>query len=326
MGNPAKYSITSQKDLIGLFFQTYEGALDRSWVPLISRSFTSTQAVETYGGIGNAPALREWVGGRLAKSLAEYSRTVTNKDYEATLEVFRKDLRRDQSGQLAMKVQSLAERAAEHDEKLLSALINAGTGDTLDTAYDSQYFFDTDHSIGSSGTMDNDITVDISALPTAQHGSTTAPSPEEFALSYLLAVQQLRTFKDDQGEPVNHSMGEVVVMIPTALEAYAAAGLFSPTFAGGATNPVVAAAATQGTARPRLVSNPRLTWTASFAVFRADSALKPYIVQVEETPMMEVIGEGSEYAFDHAAHKYGVRKSGAVASWDFTKACYVTMT
>lgn len=325
MANPAKFLVTSQRDAIGLFFQTYESAVNASWVSDLSNQFNSVQSVETYAGIGNAPAVREWVGGRLAKSLSEYSKTVTNKDYEATLEIFRKDLQRDKSGQLAMKIQQLAQRAAEHDEILLSTLIQNGAGSTLELAYDGQFFFDTDHSVGSSGTMDNDIVFDISDSPSAIDGSTTAPSPENFAFAYLQAVKQLQTFKDDQGEPINHNMTSVIVMVPTGLGPYARAGLFSETFGGGATNPAFAASSASGAVTARLVVNPRLTWTDSFAVFRTDGVMKPYLIQIEESPVMEIIGEGSEYAFDHAAHKYGVRKSGAAAGWDFTKACYVTI-
>jgi phage major head subunit gpT-like protein len=320
MGNAAKYEYISDKEVIGLFFQAYEGALENSWVPLVSSSFTSNTAVERYAGIGNAPALREWVGGRLAKSLAEYSKTVTNKDYEATLVALRKDLKRDKTGQLQIKIADLAQRAAEHDEKLLSALIDTADDGDIETAYDGQYFFDTDHSVGSSGTIDNDITVDISALPAAQHGSITAPSPEEFALSFAQGVQQMRGFKDDQGEPINHGMNEVLVMVPVGMETAARAGLFQTTFAGGASNPIAG-----WDLKRKLIVNPRLTWTDEFAIFRIDSMVKPLIVQVEEAPVMEVVGEGSEYAFDNAAHKYGVRKSGAVSTWDFCKGCLVTL-
>lgn len=320
MGNAAKYEYISDKEVIGLFFQQYEAALDRSWVPALASTFNSTTAVERYAGIGNAPALREWVGGRLAKSLAEYSMTVTNKDYEATLEILRKDLQRDKTGQLESKIGGLAQRAAEHDEKLLSSLIDTANASTNGLAYDGQLFFDTDHSVGNSGTLDNDISVDISALATTSHGSVTAPSPGEAALSISLGIQQLFTMKDDQGEPVNHNTGEVLIMVPPSLMSPFEIALTAPAFASGETNPIAGSMI-----RKRLVVNPRLSWTDEFAIFRTDSAIKPFIVQVEEPPVMEVIGEGSEHAFKHASHLYGIRKSGNVAFWDFTKGVLVTM-
>jgi len=321
MGNAAKYEYISDKEVIGLFFQAYESALDRSWVPLVANTFNSTTAVERYAGIGNAPAMREWVGGRLAKSLREYTMTITNKDFEATLEVLRKDLQRDKTSQLETKIMGLAQRAAEHDEKLLSTIINTADASTNGLAYDGQLFFDTDHSVGDSGTLDNDISVDISTLATTAHGSVTAPSPGEAALSISLGIQQLFTMKDDQGEPVNHNTASVVIMVPPSLMSPFEIALTAPAFASGETNPIAGSSISK-----RLVVNPRLTWTDEFAIFRTDSAQKPFLVQVEEPPVMEVIGEGSEHAFKHAAHLYGVRKSGNVGYWDFTKGVLVTMT
>lgn len=324
MGLPAKFEYISDKEVIGIFFQNYEGALANSWVPKLSNSFESTTAVERYAGVGNAPALREWVGGRLAKSLAEYSMTVSNKDYEATLVALRKDLRRDKTGQLEAKIAMLAQRAAEHDEKLLSALINVADTSSAGLAYDGQLFFDTDHSVGDSGTLDNDITVDISALPigdtTGAHGSVTDPSVGEMALSIQKGINQLRTMKDDQGEPVNHNIQEVLIMVPVGLGTAAEAALNSANLVHGLNNPIYNTGV-----RKTLVINPRLTWTDEFAIFRVDSPIKPLLVQTEEPITMEVIGAGSEYAFDNNAHKYGVRKSGNVGLYDFTKACLVTM-
>lgn len=324
MGQAAKFEYISDAEVVGLWFQAYEGALNSSWVPKIASNFASNNAIERYAGIGNAPALREWVGGRLAKSLAEYTQTIANKDYEATLAINRKDLQREKVNQLKAKIAGLAERAAEHDEKLLSAYIDIANA-SPQLSYDGQIFFDTDHVVGSSGTLDNDIAVDISALPTGDttgtHGSVTAPSVGEIALSIQAGIIQLYTMKDDQGEPVNHSMKSVLIMVPIGLASAAEAALTVGELAGGYKNPLPSTKISK-----ELVINPRLTWTDEFAVFRTDSMQKPFITQTEEAPVMEVIGEGSEHAFKHAEHLYGVRKSGAVGPWDFTKACLVTMT
>lgn len=322
----AKYETIGDKDVVGLFFQNYNDAVSRSWVPRLASTFTSNSAVEKYGGVGNAPALREWVGERLAKALREYTMTVENKPFEATLAVMRADLRRDKTAQLLPKIMGLAQRAAEHDEKLLSQFIDLGEASTtVGLAYDGQFFFDTDHVVGASGTINNDISVDISALPvgdtTGAHGSTTAPSVGEAALCIQQAIQQLFTFLDDAGEPTNQGLSSVTVMVPAPLMAPYEAALTSPLMAQGMSNPIFGSAI-----KKSLVVNPRLTWTTKIAVFRDDSAQKPLIVQSEEGPVMETIGEGSEHTFKTGEHLYGIRKSGNVAFWDFTKACLVTMT
>jgi len=321
MATGSKYDYVTDNYVTSLFFQAMGEVGDKSWVPLISSTFTSNSASERYAGVGNPPALVEWIGERKIKDLAEYKVDVANNDYEATLKVFLKDLRRDKTGQLEMKIRGLAERAAEHDEKILSALIQGGeTG----KSYDGQDFFDTDHSVGSSGTLDNDKAIDISALPTGDttgsHGSTTAPSVGEAALVIQAGIQALFAMKDDQGEPINQNMQEIMVMVPTSLMAPFEGALNMQYLAQGMSNPLYGSSI-----RKRLVVNPRLTWTENIVVFRTDSAVKPFIVQQEQAPVMEVVGAGSEYEFLNNGRLYGVKKSGNVAYWDFTRACLLHM-
>ena len=321
MATAKKFEYVTDNYVTSLFFQAMGEVGDKSWVPSIATTFTSNSASERYSGVGNPPALVEWIGERKIKDLTEYKVDVANNDYEATLKVFLKDLRRDKTGQLEMKIRGLAERAVEHDEKILSALILAGEASNC---YSGHPFFDTDHAVGSSGTMDNDIRVDISALATGDttgsHGSETAPSVGEAALSIQAGVTALFGFKDDQGEPINQNMSEVTVMVPTALMAPFEAALNTQLMAQGMTNPIWGSSI-----RKKLVVNPRLTWTERFAVFRTDSAVKPFITQVEEPPVFEVVGAGSEYEFLNNGRLYGVKKSGNVAFWDFTRACLVEM-
>jgi phage major head subunit gpT-like protein len=321
MATASKFDHISDKEVVGLFFQAMSETADRSWVSSLATTFTSSSASEKYAGVGNPPALREWIGERKVKNLREHTVTVVNNDYEATLQMFLKDLRRDKTGQLEMKVRALAERAAEHDEKILSALIIAGEASN---AYSGHPFFDTDHTVGDSGALDNDKAIDISALPTGDttgsHGSTTSPSVGEAALVIQAGIQALFAMKDDEGEPVNQNMQEVMVMVPTSLMAPFEAALTTQTMAQGMSNPLWGSSI-----RKRLVVNPRLTWTENVAVFRTDGAIKPFIVQIEEPPVMEVVGAGSEYEFLNNGRLYGVKKSGNVAYWDFTKACLLHM-
>lgn len=313
MGLQAKYEKISDKAVVGLILQHYESAVSGSWAPLISNTFQSNSALEEYAGVGNAPALREWVGQRLAKSLAEYSMIVRNKDFEATLHVAVKDLRRDKTGQLMPKIQSLALRAAQHNEKLLSALIDAADGTTISTAYDTKAFFADDHAVGSSGTMDNNISV------AAATGTT--PTATEASGAIMSAVQQLYGFKDDQGEPVNADAKDFLVMVPPLYWASHMTAVTKDNLASAADNPLV-----NSGLNVRVVSNPRLTWTTKVAVFALGGPTKPFLIQTEEEPMFEVVGEGSEHAFKHNEHLYGVKKSGNVAPWDFTRACLITYT
>ncbi|MCF6147276.1 MAG: hypothetical protein E3K37_01310 [Candidatus Kuenenia sp.] len=312
-------STLSSRAIIGEFYNRLEQNIGTEWIDAVSMLFTSDQSSETYNWLGMSPVMREWVGGRHAKGFRENGITITNKDYEATLEVLVKELRRDKTGQILVRVRELADRTNAHWAKLLSTLIiNAEST----VCYDGQYFFDTGHSEGDSGTQDNDISVNISALPANQHGSTTAPSPEEMELTILQMIQQILGFKDDQGEPMNEGARNFLVMVPVPFMASAVAAIKNPVLTSGRTNTIVTLP--EFSIRP--VANPRLTWTTKLAVFRTDGNTKPFIRQEEKPVEIAAIAEGSELEFNEAKHHYGVSASRNVGYGYWQHACLATLT
>jgi len=207
-------SILSSRAIIGAYYARLEANPGLPWVNGVSNMFSSDQSSEQYAFLGQSPTMREWIGGRNAKGLRENAITIANKHYEATLEIAVKDARRDKTGQIVARVNELADRSITHWASLLSTLLLNGTSSVC---YDGQFFFDTDHSEGDSGTQDNDITVDISELPAAVHGVITAPSTEEMQQSILKGIAQILSFVDDQGEPMNEDAREFTVIVPIAL-------------------------------------------------------------------------------------------------------------
>lgn len=297
-------SSLSSRAIIGRFYQTLEAG-PAAWVDNLTFLVESDQSSETYKWLGMSPMLREWIGGRNAKGQREQGLTLENKSYEATLEVDVRELRRDKTGQLMVRIDELADRANAFKGKLLSTRLLAAESSV---GYDGQYFFDTDHSEGDSGTQSNDITVDISALPTSTHGSTTAPSSAEMSHVIAKAIEAMLGFKDDQGEPMNEEASSFLVMAPTALLAPLSMALSGQKLEQGDTSVV-------GTLEGFTVSgraNPRLTWTDKVAVFRTDGRTKPFILQQEQDVMVDAIAEGSELEFTHRKHHYGVSWEGNI--------------
>ena len=313
-------SILSSRAVIGMYYARLEANPGLAWVNGVSNLFASDQSSETYPFLGQSPGMREWIGGRQAKGLAGNSVMITNKHYESTLEVSLRDMRRDKTGQIEARVQDFADRALTHWASLLSSLIIAAPSTVC---YDGQYFFDTDHSEGSSGTQDNDIAVDISTLPAAVHGSVTAPSVEEMQQSILKGIAQILSFKDNQGEPMNENAQRFLVMVPVSLYMVAVAACSS-----------LMTAALQQNLNPNMVAgltvdvqmNPRLTWTDSFAVWRTDSPIKGLIRQSETENDLKVKDETSEFAFDNDAIQIGIDAWRNVGYGYWQRACYVTMT
>lgn len=290
----------SSRAVVGMYYEALAAQSGMGWMDAVSNYFTSDQASETYPWVGMPPALREWIGGRNAKGFSANGVEIRNKHFEATIEILLKDLRRDKTGQLRARMSELAERGNTHFASLLSTLI---VGGEATVCYDGQYFFDTDHSEGSSGTLSNDITTDISALPASVHGAAvTAPSPEEMQQAILNSVAQLFTFKDEHGEPLNETAANFMVMVPVGLSSAARAGLSTARAAGPSTFAVDGM-------NISLAVNPRLTaggWTDKFVTFRADGSIKPLIRQEETSPDLKLKDETSEYAFDNDAIQVGI--------------------
>lgn len=306
----------SSRAIIGMFYQALTQDTGATWVPLLSMLFDSDQDSEEYVWLGQSPAMREFVGGRNAKGFRENGLTIKNKHFEATVQILVKWLRRDKTGQARLRIRELATRANSHWASLLSALIIAAEAQVC---YDGQYFFDTDHSEGESGTQSNDIQVDISALPALVHGSTTAPSPEEMQQAIIAGIAAILGFKDDQGEPMNETASNFLVMTPTSLWTPASNSISLPRGTG------VSEQKLPPNLNISVANNARLTWTDKFAIFRTDGEVKPFIRQQETDVQMAAKAEGSEFEFDNAAHQYGIDSWRNVGLGYWQHACLVTL-
>ena len=312
-------SSLSSRAIQGMYFASLEQDPGMAWIDGLSNEFSSDQESETYNWLGQSPAMREWVGPRLAKGFTGQGVTIINKHYEATIEVRKRDARRDKTPQIRARIAEFAQRGQTHWASLLSAALIAAPSTVC---YDGQYFFDTDHSEGDSGTQSNDISVDISALPATLHGSTTAPSVEELQQAILKGIAQILSFKDDRGEPMNENARRFLVIVPV--------GLYLTAIAATST---LMTAALANNLNPNAIAgmvidvqmNTRLTWTDSFAVVRTDSPIKAFIRQKEQEVELKTKAEGSEFEFDHDAWQFGIDAWRGVGYGYWQRACYVTL-
>lgn len=312
-------SLLSSRAIMGMYFARLETDPGMAWINGVSNLFSSDQASETYNFLGQSPVMREWISSRQAKGFTGQGVTIVNKHYEATIEVRKVDVRRDKTPQLRARMEEFADRAQTHWASLLSTLLLNGPSTVC---YDGQFYFDTDHSEGDSGSQSNDITVDISALPAAVHGVVTAPSVEEMQQTILTTIAQIMSFKDDRGEPMNENARRFMVIVPVPLYLVAVAAVST-----------LATAALQQNLNPNIIAgltvdvqmNPRLTWTDSFAVFRTDSPIKGLIRQTEQEVELKAKAEGSEFEFDNDAWQLGIDAWRGSGYGYWQRACYVQM-
>lgn len=312
--------ILSSRAIRGMYFARLETNPGLAWVNGVANVFPSDQSMESYGFLGQSPGFREWIGGRQAKGLSQNAMVIRNKHFESTLEIAVKDARRDKTGQIEVRVQEFADRSVTHWASLLSTLLLNGQSTVC---YDGQYYFDTDHIEGKSGTQSNSIQVDISTLPAALHGTPTAPSVEEFQQALLSGIAQILSFKDDQGEPMNENARDFVVKVPVSLYLTATAAITA-----------ITTAAMQQNLNPNLIAglnitiamNPRLSaWTDKFSVHRTDSPIKGLICQEEQGVQLKVKAEGSEYEFDNDAWQFGLDSWRNAGYGYWQRSCLVTM-
>ncbi len=330
---------------MGFFFAALEQYTGQSWIDKVSNAFESNQDTETYAGLGSVPQFREWTGSKQANSFNEFSVTIQNRDFEATIMFKNKDLRRDKTDQIRARIGELAQRAVAHDALLLSALINGGTSTTVSipgvrsttiACYDGQPLFSASHLLGTQS-LNNMLTLSLTTLATQLGtnvgvGTTTSPTPAAMSALIQLCIQQLYGFLDDHGQPLNEMAREFVVMVPVSFSGAANAAVKGQYLALGYNNPLkFAEAPSLSETSFTIVPNPRLTWTTSIAVFCADSPYKALIRQYEElTPrsadetafgedegmavgsgvVMKVLGPGSDHEYKNNEQLFSVEKSG----------------
>lgn len=219
----------------------------------------STGKYETYAWLDDVPIVREWLGEKKARELADHSYQILNREWEASINVRRTDLRDDKVGAYEMRVRDLPVRMAQHHRKMISDLyINGLTG----LAFDGVAFFS-----NVSGVRTFDNLLGGSGLDTVAH----------FLTDFDAVKQAMAAFADSEGEP----MGIVpdVVVVPTAGWRIATTALGSPADASGsnagAINPFQSM-------RVQVIEDPRLTDTNNWYAFCTKGLLKPFIFQERE--------------------------------------------
>lgn len=324
--------IITERQVIGMFFERLMQSTGANWIDQIATvPFESDQDTETYPWLGMVPQLTQKYGEKQFSQLRTTKWEVDNAEYQGGIRIPKKHVLYDKTSQVRVRTDELAERTMAHWASLVAPLIINGESTA---GYDGQYFFDTDHSEGDSGTQDNDISADISTYPVSNHGSTTAPSAGEMIFAIMAGVEQILQFKDDRGEYVNENMTDFLVLAPTSLLTEALSALRSSSVDGGTSNLLIE----QDTFNFRVMTSPRLSsWTNKFAIFSTQGAQKP-ILRQQRIPNnaspnftangmdIETLWLDSEYCKLNDEVLMSVQTERAAAYGDWKKACLVTLT
>ena len=245
--------------------------------PKLCTIVNSDGADEQYGMLGNMPGVREWLGDRAFKELRGANFTVVNKHWESSLLIKKTDIADDRMAMYGPMLEQLALEAAHHPDELVFETLLAGGKSTA--CFDGQFFFDTDHVWGDSGSQDNDLTYAAA--------SGTTPTAAEFKASYHQARSAMLQFKNDQGRYLNRHMfnglnKNFIVVVPPELELVAYEGLTAKLLGGGDTNTVID--------QPTIIVSPYLTSAVEWFLLNTGGVLKPFVFQQREPLSRQIKG------------------------------------
>jgi phage major head subunit gpT-like protein len=278
------------RDFLSSTFTGFQALFDRAFTtaapiyPHIASVVESVSDKESYNWLGSVPALRAWVDERIPGALRTHSYEIENAKYEATIEVDRETFEDDRLGQIRPRIEELALRAALHPDELVVGLLNNGF---TSTGYDGQFFFDTDHSEGASGTQSNKLTVPL-----------TSDNLEE-------AIERMLAFKDDQGKPLAVMPDSLVVGPDNYFTAREILNSVSIVVSGSSDVEKPSGNALSGVLDLHVSAQ---VDTGKWFVLATKYPVRPLIFQWRIRPEFSaVIDPSDEYVFSTDVFKYGVR-------------------
>lgn len=233
------------------------------YYPNICTIAPSKRRGEDYGFLGKTKGVREWLGDRQFNKLRAGRFHLQNKTWEDSLEIEREDIEDDVLNLYGMAFDELAVEAAKHpDELVFDSLVNGGTNLT----WDGQYFYDSDHAWGDSGTQSNSLTYNAT--------DPDAVTVTEFRAALTQAITAMLAFKNDAGKlyfrPVVTEITDLVCMVPVAL-LDVANQVAQAVILGNNSNVIIA--------RPKIVCVPYLSSGRKFHLFYNGNPIKPLVFQ-----------------------------------------------
>ena len=209
------------------------------------------------------PGMRECLGERQFSELRAANFVLDNKHWENSLLIKKTDLADDNLGQYGPVLEQLGIEAAHHPDELWFSVLEQGESTAC---FDGQFFYDTDHVWGSSGTQSNDITSTVA--------STSAPTVAEVKTAIRKMIRSMLAFKNDQGKLYNRPtvgrLNDLTLLVPLALRDLVYDALESELISNSS-NVVVD--------RPQIVSSPYLTSDVKLYLFKTGEAVKPFVFQ-----------------------------------------------
>lgn len=139
--------IAIREELVADFTGAYEASREESQWREVGMEVPSSGSANLYDWMSDMPRLREWVGDRVLRSVAEHIERVPNRDFESTIDVRRPDIEDNQLAQYAQRARLMGLAAEEHIDENVFATLKAGL---TTKGPDKQSFFSDTHKVAAN--------------------------------------------------------------------------------------------------------------------------------------------------------------------------------
>lgn len=259
----------------------------------IAMKVPSTGRLNTYAWLSTFPRMKKWIGEKAVKALEAHGYSITNDDFEATVEVDRNDIEDDQLGIYKPQAEMAGFSAKQLPDEIVFDLVNNGFAAKC---YDGQYFFDTDHPVGKTVVSNMSTAV----LSVASQAAARA--------GYGAARTAMKKVKDEDGRPLNITPN--ILLVPPALEETGRTMLTTDRLEDGKPNPY------KGTAE--LIVDARLTSDTAWFLLDTTKPVKPLVYQERKAPVfVQQTDPQADDVFNRKKFKFGAeaRVSGGYGFW-----------
>lgn len=313
-GRPDNSQLT-ERGIRGIFYDALELNAATAWAQQVGLYMPSNTRTEKHRWLGQVPEPRKHFGGLNASPLNDFSLDITNEDYEITVPFSTHDMLWDQVGHLSRRITEIAIAWADHWNKLSVDVLEGS-----DLAYDGVALFSGSHSIGDSGTLDNDLAAgDVAALNVS---NTSRPTKAEAAAILSDLAAYMYRYTDDRGRPHNQGAKRFMLLChPQALPGFRNAIADELYITGGSNELRNLGQEFAAVAEPRLAS------TSVVYLFRMDGvSSKPLILQEAKRPSLEIVGPQSEHAIKNNEVLYVSKAIRAAAPGEFRQVIKATLS
>ncbi|MCC9603506.1 Mu-like prophage major head subunit gpT family protein [Stieleria sp. JC731] len=246
---------------------------------LVAMTVPSTTDREDYDWLGAFPKVREWLGDMVFEQMASADFTIKNREFYAGIRLNKQKIDDGNTGYFDNLIPGLVEQMDRHPDKLMFEFLEDAEAYE---GFDGQYFFDTDHSWGDSGTQSNLLTTAVV--------DKDVPTKAELRALFQNILTKFLSYKNDKGEafaaPDATTINDLVVFCP--LKYYF---LLDEAFNGTMKVEGGAAVPNYTVVKPTFIPMAHMTGDY-FDVFRTGQSIKPLVFQDRES--LSTFQEGAD--------------------------------